>query len=111
MKQLSDHIKASNINENEVDDFFKKQDEFKKKMIDEWKSNDKLKPFDSYFKWKNNEGSIQDVLDNIIDMRKAAKKLLEDLYENEKENDELIMIVDAIEMELINIMIIKGIKW
>ena len=44
-------------------------------------------------------------------MRKAAKKLLEDLYENEKENDELIMIVDAIEMELINIMIIKGIKW
>ena len=44
-------------------------------------------------------------------MRKAAKKLLEDLYENEKENDELIMIVDAIEMELINIMMIKGIKW
>ena len=110
MKQLSDHIKASNINENEVDDFFKKQDEFKKKMIDEWKSNDKLKPFDSYFKQKNKEGTIQDVLDNIIDMRKAAKKLLEDLYESENENDELIMIVDAIEMELINIMMIKGIK-
>lgn len=111
MKQLIDHIKESCINENEVDDFFKKQDEFKKKMIDEWKNNDKLKPFDSYFKWKNNEVSIQDVLDNIIDMRKAAKKLLEDLYENEKENSELIMIVDAIEIELINIMIIKGIKW
>lgn len=102
MKNIVDYIF-----ENEVDEIFKKQDEFKQKMIDAWKTNDDLKVFDKYFQWKTHKLDISDItIKDVNDMRLHAQKMLEKLWD-EGNNEELEQIIDAIEMELLN-MILSG---
>ena len=114
MKQLIDHIKESYINENEVDELFKRQDEIMKKMIERWKKDDSLKPLDNYFKWKSHEISTAEFRSlskqDIMDMMNACRDLQDNNYnDNAKDpkdwfkDDELASLLDAVEMELINI--------
>ena len=49
MKDLVNHIKDSYINENEVDELFKRQDEIMKKMIERWKNDDYVPYTGSYY--------------------------------------------------------------
>ena len=95
------------VNESWLDDIFTKQDNFKKKMIKEWKSNKKLKAFDKYFQWKTKEISVSDISkDDIKEMRKNAHDMLDELWEKNNE-DELIRIIEVVDLELINLLIIK----
>lgn len=102
------------ITENEVSDFFKKQDEFTKKMIKRWKSDESLKPLDSYFKWKSKEISTSEFKslskDDIMDMMWACRDLSNKNYNANADDpkdwfkdSELAEILDTIEMELIKI--------
>ena len=99
------------ITENEVDELFKRQDEIMKKMIKRWKSDKSLKPLDSYFKWKLNEISTDDLSeDDIMDMMNACRELQDKNYNDNAndpndwfKDDELASLLDAVEMELINI--------
>lgn len=103
MKQFKEYI----LEKSEVNEFFKKQDEFTKKMINMWKKDERLKPFDLYFKWKNHDISTGEwrkiSKENIRKMRFTASDMLNDEYDKENPDEELIQILDAIEMELINI--------
>ena len=102
------------ITENEVSDFFKKQEKNKKKMIKRWKSDESLKPLDSYFKWKSKEISTSEYKslseDDIMDMMGACRGLSDKNYnanaddpEDWFKDSELAEILDAVEMELIKI--------
>lgn len=99
------------ITENEVDELFKRQDEIMKKMIKRWKSDKSLKPLDPYFKWKLNEISTDDLSeDDIMDMMNACRELQDKNYNDNAndpndwfKDDELASLLDAVEMELINI--------
>lgn len=93
---------------NEVDEFFKKQDEFVAKMIETWRSDERLKPFDLYFKWKSHEIDTSEWKEtpkkDIMKMMNDARKLSDEEWEKKEPNNDLIQILDAIEMELINII-------
>lgn len=105
MKNLKDYI-----NENWVDDMHKKQDDFIQKMVNEWKTNKDLKPFDRYFEWKTGKVHITDITKKEVqEMRKAAQELLDKLWD-ENINEELMQIVEAIEGELLNMLLIGKIK-
>lgn len=102
------------ILENEVSELFKRQDDMMKKMIERWKSDKSLKPLDSYFKWKSHEISTSDfkVLskDDIMSMMNTCRELQDKNYnDNAKDPEhwfkdtELAELLDAVEMELINI--------
>lgn len=102
------------ITENEVSEFFKKQDEFTKKMIKRWKSDESLNPLDSYFKWKSNEISTSEFKSlskrDIMDMMHTCRDLSNKNYnanaddpEDWFKDSELAEILDAVEMELIKI--------
>lgn len=105
MKDLKDYI-----NENWVDDMYKAQDDFKDKMVNEWKKNKILKPFDRYFEWKTGKVHITDITKKEVqEMRNAAQELLDKLWD-ENTNEELMQIVEAIEGELLNMLLIGKIK-
>ena len=109
MKNLSNHIKESFLNENWVDDIHKKQDDFVKKMIKEWKSNKDLKVFDKYFQWKTHEIKITDLTKSEVqEMRSKAQEMLNKLWDDN--NDDLAQIVEAIEGELLNMILIGKLK-
>jgi hypothetical protein len=102
------------ITENEVDELFKRQDEIMKKMINRWKSDESLKPLDSYFKWKSHEISTADFRalskNDIMNMMNACRDLADKNYNDNAEDpkdwfkdSELASLLDAVEMELINI--------
>ena len=102
------------ITENEVDELFKRQDEIMKRMINRWKSDESLKPLDSYFKWKSHEISTADFRalskNDIMNMMNACRDLADKNYnDNAKDpkdwfkDSELASLLDAVEMELINI--------
>lgn len=92
----------------EVDEIFDVQDRFRDKMIKMWKSNKDLKPFDLYFKWKNHDITTGEwrktPKDDIKKMIFAARNLSNEEYEKDNYNGDLIEVLDAIEMELINII-------
>ena len=109
MKHITEYIA-----ENEVDELFKRQDEIMKRMIKRWKSDESLKPLDSYFKWKSHEISTSDFRalskDDIMDMMNACRDLADKNYNDNAEDpkdwfkdSELASLLDAVEMELINI--------
>lgn len=105
MKDLKDYII-----ENWVDDIHKAQDDFKDKMVNEWKKNKDLKPFDRYFAWKTGKLDITKITkDEVQEMRKNAQELLDKLWD-ENNNEELTQIVEAIEGELLNMLLIGKIK-
>ena len=86
---------------------------FKQKMIEMWKKDKRLKPFDLYFHWKT--GEVENLLSNrdvFRQMRKDSKCMLHELIDNETyevKDEELYQVVDAIDEELINISMIWGI--
>jgi hypothetical protein len=102
------------ILENEVSELFKRQDEMMKKMIERWKSDKSLKPLDSYFKWKSHEISTSDFRtlskDDIMNMMNTCRELQDKNYNDNADDpkdwfkdSELATLLDAVEMELINI--------
>ena len=95
-----------------MDDVFKRQDEFLQKMIEMWKQDERLKPFDLYFRWKTGEISTaewREQKDAIRRMRAERDRLMERLWdENNPANEELELVVEAIDNELINIQQIIG---
>lgn len=108
MKQITTYI----TEKSELDDFFKKLDEKMEKMIKRWKSDESLKPLDPYFKWKSHESdeiyslSKKDIMDMMNFCREMADKNFNDDAKDPKDwfkDDELATLLDAVEMELINI--------
>jgi hypothetical protein len=102
------------ITENEVDELFKRQDEIMKRMIERWKSDKSLKPLDPYFKWKSHEISTDEFKslskNDIMDMMNTCRDLQDKNYNDNAEDpkdwfkdNELASLLDAVEMELINI--------
>lgn len=95
-----------------MDDVFKRQDAFLQKMIEMWKQDERLKPFDLYFRWKTGElstGEWREQKDAIRRMRAERDRLMEQLWdENNPANEELELVVEAIDNELINIQQIIG---
>lgn len=95
-----------------MDDYFKRQDAFLQKMIEMWKQDERLKPFDLYFRWKTGEisaGEFCEQKDAIWQMRVERDRLMERLWdENNPANEELELVVEAIDNELINIQILHG---
>jgi len=83
-------------------------------MINRWKSDESLKPLDLYFKWKSKEISTSEFKSlskrDIMDMMNACRDLSDKNYNDNADDpkdwfkdSELAEILDAIEMELINI--------
>lgn len=95
-----------------MDDYFKQQDEFLQKMIEMWKQDERLKPFDLYFRWKTGEISTaewREQKDAICQMRMERDRLMEKLWDADNPADyELERVVDAIDDELIRIQQILG---
>lgn len=102
------------ILENEVSELFKRQDEIMKNMINRWKSDKSLKPLDPYFKWKSHEISTGDFRalskNDIMDMMNTCRELQDKNYNDNADDpkdwfkdSELATLLDAVEMELINI--------
>jgi hypothetical protein len=95
-----------------MDDVFKRQDAFLQKMIEMWKQDERLKPFDLYFRWKTGELSTREwreQKDAIRQMRVERDRLMEQLWdENDPANEELELVVDAIDQELITVEQIIG---
>lgn len=95
-----------------MDDYFKRQDAFLQKMVEMWKQDERLKPFDLYFRWKTGElstGEWREQKDAIRRMRAERDRLMERLWdENNPANEELELVVEAIDNELINIQQIIG---
>lgn len=103
MKDLKNHIEES------LDDVFKRQDDFVKKMIKEWKSNKDLKVFDKYFQWKTHEINITDLTKSEVqEMRSKAQEMLNKLWDDN--NDDLAQIVEVIKGELLNMILIGKLK-
>ena len=96
-----------------VDEMFKEQDERLKRMVEMWKQDERLKPFDLYFRWKTGEVST-DVWRasraDICRMRCETKRILDGLWdENMNCSDpSLEKVVDAIDEELITVSQIIG---
>lgn len=84
-------------------------------MVEMWKRDERLRPFDLYFRWKTHEitmGEWRNNRDAIRQMRREAKRMISELFDFENtdpKNEELTQVVDAIDEELINISIILGI--
>lgn len=93
-------------------DIFKKQDEFLQKMIEMWKKDERLKPFDLYFRWKTGEVSTAEWCEQkaaIRQMRVERDRLMEQLWDaNNPADADLETVVDAIDDELIYIQQIHG---
>ena len=95
-----------------MNDVFKQQDEFLQKMIEMWKQDERLKPFDVYFRWKTGEISTAEWCeqkDARRQMRVERDRLMEKLWDADNPADyELERVVDAIDDELIRIQQILG---
>ena len=102
MQHIIDFIKEAY---NSADEYFKAQDKFKEKMINTWKSNkyEELKQFDLYFKWKSGEISHNELKSDKKEIKKmwdASENLLNDLYDNNSKDEDLIEIIQGISAEL-----------
>ena len=95
-----------------MNDVFKQQDEFLQKMIEMWKQDERLKPFDVYFRWKTGEISTaewREQKDARRQMRVERDRLMEKLWDADNPADyELELVVDAIDDELIRTQQILG---
>jgi hypothetical protein len=95
-----------------MNDVFKQQDEFLQKMIEMWKQDERLKPFDVYFRWKTGEISTaewREQKDARRQMRVERDRLMKKLWDaNNPDDYELELVVDAIDDELIRIQQILG---
>jgi hypothetical protein len=95
-----------------MNDVFKQQDEFLQKMIEMWKQDERLKPFDVYFRWKTGEMSTaewREQKDARRQMRVERDRLMKKLWDaNNPDDYELELVVDAIDDELIRIQQILG---
>lgn len=96
-----------------VDDMHHQQDEQLRMMVEMWKRDERLRPFDLYFRWKTGEVST-DVWRasraEICRMRCETKRILDELWdENMNCSDpSLERVVDAIDDELITVSQIIG---
>ncbi len=97
---------------NWVEEMFRKQDEQKQAMIDMWRKDERLKPFDLYFHWKTGvitTGEWRNSRDAIRQMRRDTKRVLNELWEHDETGtDPLEAVVDYIDEELINVAMILG---
>ena len=96
-----------------VDEMFKEQDERLKRMVEMWKQDERLRPFDLYFRWKTGEVSTQQWRASRADicrMRCETKRIIGELWdENMNCSDpSLEKVVDAIDDELITVSQIIG---
>lgn len=90
-----------------ANDYFMLQDDFLTMMIEMWKKDERLKPFDLYFRWKTDELSTaewREQKEAIRQMRAECDRLKEQLWdENNPANIDLELVVEAIDNELITI--------
>ena len=95
-----------------ANDYFMLQDDFLTMMIEIWKKDERLKPFDLYFRWKTGELSTaewREQKEAIHQMRAECDRLKEQLWdENNPANIDLELIIEAIDNELITIQQIIG---
>lgn len=95
-----------------VDEMFKEQDERLKRMVEMWKQDERLRPFDLYFRWKTGEVSTQQWRASRADicrMRCETKRILEELWDKDPSgSDPLERVVDSIDDELITVSQIIG---
>ena len=91
-----------------VDDMHRQQDEQLRQMVEMWKQDERLRPFDLYFRWKTGEVSTAQwraSRDDICRMRRDSKRILEQLWRQDPSgNDPLVKVVDAIDDELITVL-------
>lgn len=92
--------------------YFDEQDKFIENMIKVWKSKKykELNKFDLYFKWKNHEINTDKLKSEKKLVRKMwdeSEELLNDLYDNNSKENELIDILKGVnaELETINLML------
>lgn len=95
-----------------VDDKHHQQDEQLWMMVEMWRKDERLRPFDLYFRWKTGEVST-DVWRasraEICRMRCETKRILDELWEKDTSgSDHLERVVDAIDDELIKVSQIIG---
>lgn len=97
---------------NWVSEMYRQQDERLKAMVEMWKQDERLKPFDLYFRWKTGEidtGEWRNSRDAIRKMRCETKRVLEEIWEHDTSgSDPLEIVVDAIDDELITVSQILG---
>ena len=95
-----------------VDEMHRKQDERLQAMVEMWRKDERLKPFDLYFRWKAGEittAEWRNSRDAIRQMRRDTKRVLNELWEHDETGqDPLESVVDYIDDELINIAMILG---
>lgn len=96
-----------------VDDMHRQQDEQLRQMVEMWKRDERLRPFDLYFRWKTGEVSTtvwRASRAEICRMRCETKRILDGLWdENMNCSDpSLEKVVDAIDEELITVSQIIG---
>ena len=96
-----------------VDDMYHQQDEQLRLMAEMWKQDERLRPFDLYFRWKTGEVST-DVWrasrPEICRMRCETKRILDELWDENMNcrDPSLEKVVDAIDDELITVSQIIG---
>lgn len=95
-----------------VDDMHRQQDEQLQAMVEMWRKDERLRPFDLYFRWKTGEVST-DVWRasraEICRMRCETKRVLNEIWEHDETgSDPLESVVDAIDDELIRVSQIIG---
>lgn len=88
------------------------QNEQLRMMVEMWKRDERLRPFDLYFRWKTGEVGT-DVWRasraEICRMRSETKRILDELWEKDTSgSDPLERVVDAIDDELITVSQIIG---
>lgn len=95
-----------------VDEMHRKQDERMQAMVEMWRKDERLKPFDLYFRWKAGEittAEWRNSRDAIRQMRRDTKRVLNELWKHDETGqDPLESVVDYIDDELINIAMILG---
>lgn len=88
----------------------RKQDERMQAMVEMWRKDERLKPFDLYFRWKTGEITTDEwrnSRDAIRQMRRDTKRVLNALWEHDETGqDPLERVVDYIDDELINVAMI-----
>ena len=95
-----------------MDGVFEKQDAFLQRMIEMWKQDERLRPFDLYFRWKTGEVSTdvwRKSRDAIRQMRIDSKRMIDEQIDSKTfavKDEELFKVVDAIDSELINVSMI-----
>ena len=95
-----------------VDEMHRKHDDRMQAMVEMWRKDERLKPFDLYFRWKAGEittAEWRNSRDAIRQMRRDTKRVLNELWKHDETGqDPLESVVDYIDDELINIAMILG---